>query len=80
MYSLSSLGSKTLLGRLLTRSGDQAWDFVVPLVLLKLLPGELRVAAIYYLLVRLAHVPANTWMAVSHVACPHVLTVSVPLW
>ena len=44
------------MGRFLTRSGDQAWDFAVPLVLLKLLPGELRVAAIYYLLVRLAHV------------------------
>ena len=44
------------MGRLLTRSGDQAWDFAVPLVLLALMPGELRIAAIYYLLVRLAHV------------------------
>lgn len=45
-----------LLGRFLTRSGDQAWDFAVPLILLKVFPGELRIAAFYYLLVRLAHV------------------------
>ncbi|MBL7542588.1 MAG: MFS transporter [Bdellovibrionaceae bacterium] len=45
---------RLLLGRLLTRSGDQAWDFAVPLILLKILPGELRVAAFYYFLIRLA--------------------------
>lgn len=45
-----------LIGRLLTRSGDQAWDFAVPLVLLQILPGELRIAALYYLLVRIAMV------------------------
>lgn len=47
-----SLSNRMLLGRLLTRSGDQAWDFAVPLVLLKILPGELRIAALYYLVVR----------------------------
>ncbi len=51
-----SLSSRMLLGRLLTRSGDQAWDFAVPLVLLQLLPGELRIAALYYLLIRIATV------------------------
>lgn len=45
-----------LLGRLLTRSGDQAWDFAVPLVLLQILPGEFRMAALYFLLVRVAMV------------------------
>lgn len=50
------LSSRMLLGRLLTRSGDQAWDFAVPLVLLQLLPGELRIAALYYLLIRIATV------------------------
>lgn len=45
-----------LIGRLLTRSGDQAWDFAVPLVLLQIFPGELRIAALYYLLVRIAMV------------------------
>jgi iron-regulated transporter 1 len=42
-----------LLGRLLTRSGDQAWDFAVPLVLLQLFPGKLQIAAIYYLFTKL---------------------------
>ncbi|CAN5415291.1 hypothetical protein BH10BDE1_BH10BDE1_27790 [soil metagenome] len=51
-----SLSAKMLTGRLLTRSGDQAWDFAVPLVLLHLLPGELRVAALYFLLIRVATV------------------------
>ena len=51
-----SLAGRMLLGRFLTRSGDQAWDFAVPLVLLKVLPGQLRIAALYFLLVRLAHV------------------------
>lgn len=30
-----------VLGRVLTRSGDQAWDFAVPLTILKLVLGEL---------------------------------------
>ncbi len=47
---------KILFGRLLTRSGDQAWDFAIPLVLLQLMPGQFRLAALYYFLVRLAHV------------------------
>lgn len=51
-----SLSFKLLLGRLLTRSGDQAWDFAVPIVLLKILPNHLRIAAIYYLVIRLAGV------------------------
>lgn len=45
-----------LLGRALTRSGDQAWDFAVPLAILKLVPGELQYAALYYFLIRLANV------------------------
>lgn len=49
-----AFSNRLLLGRLLTRSGDQAWDFAVPLILLKILPGELRIAAFYYFLIRLA--------------------------
>lgn len=49
-----TLTSRLLWGRFLTRSGDQAWDFAVPLTLLAILPGELRIAALYYFLVRLA--------------------------
>lgn len=51
-----SLKNKILLGRLLTRSGDQAWDFAVPLVLLQVLPNQLRYAALYYLIIKLATV------------------------
>lgn len=50
------VSSKVLVGRLLTRSGDQAWDFAVPLTLLKLFPDQLRIAAFYYLLIRLTGV------------------------
>ncbi len=51
-----SLAQKLMFGRLLTRSGDQAWDFAVPLVLLKIFPDQLRIAAIYYLLAKLMNV------------------------
>ncbi len=50
------LKTRILLGRFLTRSGDQAWDFVVPIVLLKLFPDQLRIAALYYLLAKLLNV------------------------
>ncbi|OYZ15055.1 MAG: hypothetical protein B7Y39_16765 [Bdellovibrio sp. 28-41-41] len=52
----TSLSFRMLAGRLLTRSGDQAWDFAVPIVLLQIFPGNLRIAALYYLLVRVATV------------------------
>lgn len=49
----TSLSFRLLLGRFLTRSGDQAWDFAVPIILLKILPNHLRIAALYYLLIKL---------------------------
>jgi solute carrier family 40 (iron-regulated transporter), member 1 len=52
----TSLSFRMLCGRLLTRSGDQAWDFAVPIVLLQIFPGNLRIAALYYLHVRIATV------------------------
>jgi iron-regulated transporter 1 len=45
--------SYLLWSRFLTRSGDQAWDFAVPIVLLQIVPGQLRIAALYYLIVRI---------------------------
>lgn len=51
-----SLKNKLLLGRILTRSGDQAWDFAVPIAILKLIPGELQYAALYYFLIKLSNV------------------------
>lgn len=50
------ISQKLLLGRFLTRSGDQAWDFAVPLVLLVIFPDQIRIAALYYFLVRLLSV------------------------
>lgn len=56
MSMFLTLPRKLLLGRLLTRSGDQAWDFSVPLVLLKIFPDQLRIAALYYLIAKLLNV------------------------
>jgi iron-regulated transporter 1 len=50
--TILSIRSRVLLSRLLTRSGDQAWDFAVPLVLVALYPGQLQIAVLYYLLIR----------------------------
>jgi solute carrier family 40 (iron-regulated transporter), member 1 len=51
-----SLQFRILLGRLLTKSGDQAWDFAVPIVLLKIFPDQLRVAALYFFIAKLLNV------------------------
>lgn len=51
-----SLKSRILLGRFLTRSGDQAWDFAVPLTLLTMFPDQIRLAAGYFLVVKFLHV------------------------
>lgn len=52
----NNISFKILLGRFLTRSGDQAWDFAVPLTLLKIFPDQIRIAAGYYLAVKFLHV------------------------
>jgi len=55
-----------LLGRLLTRSGDQAWDFVVPFALLHVFPGRIQIAALYYLIIKIGTffftTSAGRWM------------------
>lgn len=51
-----SLQYRILLGRLLTRSGDQAWDFAVPIVLIKLFPDQIRIAALYFFIAKLLNV------------------------
>lgn len=40
---------KILLSRFLTRFGDQAWDFAVPLVLINLFPGQIQLISFLYL-------------------------------
>ncbi len=51
-----STSLKILIGRFLTRAGDQAWDFAVPLVLIKIFPNQIQIAAGYFLAVKLLHV------------------------
>jgi len=46
---------RLLLSRFLTHSGDQAWDFAVPLTLAVLFSENLGTIAFYYLVVRAAH-------------------------
>lgn len=56
MATSHSIERRLLLSRFLTRFGDQAWDFAVPISLLTVFPGQLQLAALYYFLVRLGHV------------------------
>ena len=46
------------LARLLTRTGDHAWDLAMPLALMNVIPGTLRLLASYFLTTRLAVVVA----------------------
>lgn len=54
--------TQLLLGRLLTRSGDQAWDFVVPFALLSVFPGKLQIAALYYLIMKIGTFLVTPWI------------------
>ena len=49
-----SISFKILISRFLTRSGDQAWDFAVPLLLITLFPHNLKLAFIYFFALRLS--------------------------
>ncbi len=51
-----NIENKILLSRFMTRSGDQAWDFAVPLVLIQLFPSNMRVAFIYFFMIKLGSV------------------------
>ena len=44
------------LSRILTRSGDQAWDFAVPLTLVSMFASGVQAAALYFLSVRMGQV------------------------
>lgn len=54
---------RLVLSRFLTKSGDQAWDFAVPISLLTVFPGQLQLAALFYFLVRLGHVILTPYIA-----------------
>lgn len=49
-----STSFKILFSRFLTRFGDQAWDFAIPLVLISIFPGQLQNVAGYYLISKVA--------------------------
>ena len=47
---------KIVVSRALTNSGDQAWDFAVPVSLAVLMPGQLNLVALVFFISRLSHV------------------------
>jgi iron-regulated transporter 1 len=51
-----SIQSKILFSRFLTRFGDQAWDFAVPLVLIQLFPGQIQLVSFLYLFSKIVQV------------------------
>lgn len=50
-----SIKKKLLLSRFLTRSGDQAWDFVLPLALIVLFPQRMELGIGLFFLAKLVH-------------------------
>jgi iron-regulated transporter 1 len=48
--------NKILLSRFLTRSGDQAWDFAVPLILIEMFPSNIKLAFVYFFTTKLGTV------------------------
>lgn len=59
---LFKIETQLLVGRLLTRSGDQAWDFGIPFALLHVFPGQLQIAALYYLIVKIGTFILTPWV------------------
>ncbi|MEK2687798.1 ABC transporter substrate-binding protein [Bdellovibrio sp. GT3] len=62
MSQVLKIETQLLLGRLLTRSGDQAWDFIVPFALLHVFPGKLQIAALYYLIIKIGTFLLTPWV------------------
>jgi iron-regulated transporter 1 len=58
-----SIQSNVLLSRFLTRFGDQAWDFVVPLALIQIFPGKIQLIATLYLFSKLAQIIIGPWFS-----------------
>ena len=52
------VGRTLALARLLTRAGDHAWDLAMPLALMNVVPGTLKLLALYFLTTRLSVVLA----------------------
>lgn len=54
---------KILASRFLTRSGDQAWDFALPLTLVSILRNRIDIVATIYLFSKLGSVILQPWVA-----------------
>ncbi|NBW81921.1 ABC transporter substrate-binding protein [bacterium] len=54
---------KILLSRMLTRSGDQAWDFAIPICLVSLFPSQFSLVAFLYLVSKLGSFVFQPWLA-----------------
>ncbi len=52
---MSDPSRRILVSRLLTHSGDQAWDFALPLALIQVFPGAIGLVSLFYFVVRLLH-------------------------
>lgn len=52
-----------MLSRFLTRSGDQAWDFAVPVTLVSLFPSQIFAVGLVYLVSKLGSVLLQPWLA-----------------
>lgn len=56
-----SIQAKILFSRFLTRFGDQAWDFAVPLTLIYIFPGQIQLIAFVYLISKLTQIVVGPW-------------------
>jgi iron-regulated transporter 1 len=63
MRGFFSLENRILLSRFLTRSGDQAWDFAVPLALVFLFPKQFSLVAFLFFVSKLGTVIVQPWLA-----------------
>lgn len=61
--NLIAINRKLLVSRFLTRSGDQAWDFALPLTLVFILSNRIDIVAAIYLLSKLGSVLFQPWAA-----------------
>jgi iron-regulated transporter 1 len=59
---LSTSERKILVGRFLTRAGDQAWDFALPLTLASVFPERIELIALFYLLSKVGTVFLQPWI------------------
>jgi iron-regulated transporter 1 len=59
---LSPSEKRILVGRFLTRAGDQAWDFALPLTLASVFPERIELIALFYLLSKVGTVFLQPWI------------------